>query len=116
MTNDIKISVYEVVGGHLCVASSDGQRVYERLAAVLEANHTVSLSFLNVEILTSAFLNAAIGQLYGKFSSAKIRASIKLEDMQQDDMHLLKRVVDNAKLYFKDPATYELAEQKARES
>ena len=116
MENGIKISVYEVVGGHLCVSSSDGQKVYERLAAVLEANRVVSLSFLNVEILTSAFLNAAIGQLYGKFSSEKIRASIKLEDMQQDDLHLLKRVVDNAKLYFKDPATYELAEQKARES
>ena len=113
MAEEIKISVYEIVGSHVCVSTTDGKRVYERLEPVLEANRKVSLSFRNVEFLTPAFLDAAIGQLYGKFDSAKIRASIKPEHMEEDDMHLLKRVADNAKLYFKDPETYELAEKKS---
>jgi hypothetical protein len=33
--------------------------------------------------------------------------------MQIDDLSLLKRVVDTAKLYFKDPRTFELALQES---
>ena len=103
MSEATKISIFEVVGNALCVASSDGQKVYERLNTALEANQDVTLSFHNVTTLTSAFLNAAIGQLYGKFSEEQIRDLLKVEDAEQDDLALLKRVVDNAKQYFKDP-------------
>ena len=102
MSEDIKISVFGIVGSPLCVASDDGQEVYKRLNTALGADRKVGLSFHNVTTLTSAFLNAAIGQLYGTFSEEHIRNLLKVEDMDQDDLALLKRVVDNAKLYFKD--------------
>ena len=107
MSEDIRISVFGIVGSPLCVASSDGQKVYERLNAALETDREVVLLFHNVTTLTSAFLNAAIGQLYGTFSEEQIRAQLKVEDMEQDDLALLKRVVDNAKLYFKDPKRFD---------
>ena len=106
MSTDIPISVFEVVGNSLCVASSDGQKVYTRLAAALKQDRHVLLSFRNVSTLTSAFLNAAIGQLYGEFDENQIRASLKVEDMESDDVALLKRVVDTAKVYFKDPQRF----------
>ncbi len=37
MPEDIQVSMFEVVGGPLCVASSDGQKVYNRLAAAIDA-------------------------------------------------------------------------------
>ena len=107
MLGDIQIYIFEVVGGHLCVASNDGQKVYDRLAAALKADRSIALSFRNVTTLTSAFLNAAIGQLYGAFSEEQIRSRLKVEDIEQDDLALLKRVVDNAKLYFKDPQRFD---------
>lgn len=100
---DIQISMFEVVGGPLCVASNDGQKVYERLAAALKADRHVTLSFRKVTTLTAAFLNAAVGQLYGTFSEEKIRSLLKVKDVESVDLALLKRVVDNAKLYFKSP-------------
>ena len=106
LPEEIRISIFEVVGGPLCVATSDGQKVYGRLAAALETNREVALSFRNVSALTAAFLNTAIGQLYGTFSEEKIRSLMKVEDAEQDDLALLKRVVDNAKLYFKDPQRF----------
>lgn len=106
MSEEIKISIFEVVGSSLCVASSDGQKVYERLNDALDADREVVLSFHNVTTLTSAFLNAAIGQLYGSFSEEKIRSLLKVVDAQRDDLGLLKRVVDNAKRYFKDPERF----------
>lgn len=97
------ISIFEVVGSPLCVASDDGQKVHKRLATALREKHGVVLSFRNVTALTSAFLNAAIGQLYGEFSEGQIRELLEVGDMAPDDLALLKRVVDTAKQYFRDP-------------
>ena len=107
MPEDIGISIFEVVGSPLCVASNDGQKVYNRLTAALEADRSIVLSFRNVTTLTSAFLNTAIGQLYGSFSEEKIRSRLKVKNVESDDLALLKRVVDNAKLYFKDPQRFD---------
>lgn len=107
MSEEIKISLFEVVGSPFCVASDNGQKVYDRLAAALRVNQEVFLSFRNVTALTAAFLNTAIGQLYGTFSEEHIRSLLKIEDAEQDDLALLRRVVDNAKLYFKDPKRYD---------
>lgn len=109
MNKDFKLSIFEIVGSPLCVASSDGQKVYDRLAAILKEGRNVTLSFYNVATLTSAFLNAAIGQLYGEFSEEQIRSLLKAQDMQSDDLALLKRVVETAKQYFKDPHRFQQA-------
>ena len=115
MQKNITISIYEVVGSPLCVASSDGQKVYDRLAIVLQENRSVALSFHNVTTLTSAFLNAAVGQLYGEFSEEKIRSLLRVEEMEPDDLFLLKRVVYTAKQYFKAPQKFEQAVRGAME-
>lgn len=104
---DIAISIFEVVGSPLCVASGDGQKVYDRLAPGIEQGHGVVLSFRNVTLLTSAFLNTAIGQLYGRFDEEQIRSSLNVADMEADDLVLLKRVVETAKRYFRDPESFD---------
>ena len=108
----IRISLFKVVGSPLCIAAGDGQKVFERVVSALTADKKISISFHNVTALTAAFLNAAVGQLYGVFSEEKIRSLLKVENIKQDDLALLKRVVDNAKLYFKDPERYNRAVQK----
>lgn len=107
MSQTINLSVFEIVGNPLCVASDDGQKVHDRIATALKEGHKVTLSFLNITSLTSAFLNAAIGQLYGEFSEGDIRAGLQVSDIAQDDLSLLKRVVETAKAYFKDPERFE---------
>ena len=109
MQKELTISIFEVVGSPLCVASSDGQKIYDRLAAALKEGQSTILSFHNVSTLTSAFLNAAIGQLYGEFNEEQIRALLKVKDMESDDLALLKRVVETAKQYFKDPQKFDQA-------
>lgn len=113
MSHVIRISPFEIVGSPLCVASDDGKKVFQRISTALEAGHTVTVSFQNVNSLTSAFLNAAIGQLYGSFSEKEIRARLKVQDMEPSDLALLKRVVETAKEYFKDPERFKKAEQAA---
>lgn len=113
MEKGLIISPYEIVGSQLCVASDDGQKVFERISVALKEGQPVTVSFRNVTSLTSAFLNAAIGQLYGAFPQEKIRAQLKVKDLVPADLVLLKRVVDTAKQYFKDPERFRKAEQAA---
>jgi STAS-like domain of unknown function (DUF4325) len=109
MTQNLVLSLYEIVGSSLCVASDDGQKVYNRLNAALKEGQNVTLSFRNITTLTSAFLNSAIGQLYGSFTEEQIRSLLKVQDIQKDDLGLLKRVVETAKQYFKDPRKFDQA-------
>ncbi len=115
MNNPITIRVFEVVGNGFCVASDDGQKVHDQIAIALREGRKVDISFHNVESLTSAFLNAAIGQLYGDFSEAQIKASVSVKDMSSDDLGLLKRVLDTAKLYFKYPERFKKAREEELE-
>lgn len=107
MSEEIRIKVFEVVGDELCVASSDGEKLYRRIHPFLRAGKKIVLSFNKINTITSAFFNSSIAPLYGDFDEALIRSSIVLEDMTPDDKLLLKRVTDNAKRYYKDPEAYE---------
>lgn len=109
MNQEIVVRVFDVVGGPLCVASDDGKLVHDKIAPLLREGKKVVLSFAQVDTVISAFLNAAIGQLYGEFKEEEIRARLTVRDMAQEDLVLLKRVVDNAKAYFKDPKRFNQA-------
>lgn len=102
MNNVNIIRVFDIVGGGLCVSSDDGQLVHDQIAKLLREKHKVIISFENVDTLISAFLNAAIGQLYGEFPEEDIRGYLSVENMDPEDMELLKRVIDNAKIYFEN--------------
>lgn len=112
----ITISVFEIVGSPLCVASDDGQKVYERIGKAIRQGRNVALSFMNITIMSPTFLNVAIGQLYGVFSEEEIRAKLTVKDMEPDDLFLLKRVVENAKAYFKNPELHEKATEQLLET
>lgn len=115
MSEHIHISAFEAVGSPFCVASSDGQKIYDHLTAALKMDRSIALSFRNVTTLTAAFLNAAIGQLYGIFSEEQIRSRLKVVDIEPNDLALLKRVVETAKLYFKDPGRFDRVIQEIME-
>jgi hypothetical protein len=113
MSDIITLRIYEIVGSSLCVASQDGQKVFEQIQQALKDGKKVRLSFQNVESLTSAFLNAAIGQLYGFFDNDLLKERLSVTNIEKDDLALLKRVIDTAKQYFKDPAVIEAVRREA---
>jgi hypothetical protein len=102
MAQTRRIVISQVVGSSICVASDDGHKVYDRVAESLQSQIPVVLSFQGVTRLTTAFLNAAVGQLYNEFSDAFIREHLSFEDIDNMSLDLLRRVVQRAKLYFRD--------------
>lgn len=103
------ISVYQIAGGPLCVASGDGQKVFERIKRTIEAGGSVNVSFEDVTAVASAFLNSALGQLYGTFDEECIRSRIKIIDIKRSDLRLLVAVIRTAKVYFKNKEGFDRA-------
>lgn len=99
----IKVIVYNVVGNSFCVEADDGQLIFNLLEKAFKENRAIQLDFQNVEMITSAFLNTAVGQLYRDYDSRFIKEHLSVVNMLPEDMALLKRAVDTAKLFYSDP-------------
>ena len=105
--NTIKLSVYSITGDSFCIAAEDGEKVFIQIRKALDEERSIDISFLNVDMITSAFLNTAIGQIYGNFDENKIKSRLSVSDIKDEDKLLLKRVIDTAKAYYKDPSQFE---------
>ncbi len=107
---NITIPISSIVGGGICVSATDGQKVYEHVRKGVVDGDRVALSFSGITRMTTAFLNAAVGQLYGEFSEADIRKHLA-EPVDFEPWHIsrLRLVVDRAKEYFRDTDRVEKA-------
>ena len=109
MTQPITVRVYDIIGGPLCVSIEDGQRLYDKIVPLLKGGTPVALSFERIDTLISAFLNAAIGQLYGELSGDRIHEFLSFRDLADDDSEVLKRVIENSIAYFQNPDAFDQA-------
>jgi len=101
--NSITINIVNTIGDVYGVEAEDGQKVFELILKAFNENKKVHLSFQNIEMLTTAFLNTAVGQLYKDHSEDFIKANLSVSDLTESGKVALKRVVITAKLYYKDP-------------
>ena len=99
--------VYQIVGNSYCVEEKEGEGVYEILCEFIKEKHPVNLSFMNIKLVTVSFLNSAIGKLYKVFTEEEIRTYLTVSNIDDIDKVLLKKVVSNAKEYYKNPTFLE---------
>jgi hypothetical protein len=96
----VNINVFETAGANCCVAACDGQKIHDRIVAAFCENKKVELSFAGTSDLTPAFLNSAVGQLYGSFPAESIESNLSFTNILEEDEIILKRVIERAKTYF----------------
>ncbi len=102
-----KINIFEQVGGVNAVSVEDGEKVFKLIKKAIDENLKVILDFNNIKLMTTSFLNAAIGQLYGNYNETKVKDHLSLENLSQLHLETLKRVVDRSKDYFKDKKRFD---------
>jgi len=97
------LSIKDIINNNLAVSTEDGDIVYNEINSFLQKGEKVILDFNDIFVITTAFLNVAIGKLYGnkEFNSDFLNQNIKLSNVEQDDIILFKKVIDTAKEYFK---------------
>jgi hypothetical protein len=105
--NPFRINVLKITGGNAAISSDNGDIVFQGIDKAFRSNISVIIDFINIEIIVSTFLNASIGQLYGSYESEFIRSHLKVENMSNDDLGILKKVVERAKEYFRNKKNFE---------
>ncbi|NOX66464.1 MAG: STAS-like domain-containing protein [Chlorobi bacterium] len=109
MANEfISISVFDTIGS-LCVASDDGQKVFNVIKKVFDDGLKVKLSFRNTCMITGAFLNSAISQLNACFDGRRLEDNLRIEDISDEDRLYCKGVMSIANLYYENPEKMENA-------
>lgn len=112
MAERITFKIFDIVGGPVWVSTDDGQKVFDKITAAFKAGRAVDLSFANRENMITAFLNAAIGQLYGgQYDEAFLKEHLAYRDISDDDRAMLERATANARRYFANRPAYDQAWQ-----
>jgi len=110
-----KIKVLDFLSDPLCVTVEDGQKIFDLIQPEIANNVPLEVSFERIDLIISAFLNVAIGQLYGTFTEEKIGSLLSYSHLEEDDMELLRIVVANALRYYSNQENYDLAAQEVLE-
>jgi uncharacterized protein DUF4325 len=86
--------------GPICADPDDGGRLCDQTRQALESGDCVVLDFSGVTTLTSAFLNAAIGCLFGSFAVEELDRRLSWIGLDKTDESLMRLVRSNAVRFF----------------
>ncbi len=103
------IIIREIIKGDIAVSTSDGDLVHDLITDYFKNHKTISIDFEEISIMTTAFLNAAIGQLYSNpfYSDEFLNKHLHLKNVAKEDRILFSEVVKRAKEYFRDKDNFE---------
>ena len=101
--------IKDIIESDIAVATEAGDKVFKEIIFHLNKKNKIVVDFIDISIVTTAFLNAAIGQLYSneEFYSEFLNDYLKLINVQEEDQPLFAMVIKRAKEYFKDRKGFE---------
>lgn len=93
------ISVKEIINKPIAVSTDDAKKVQEEIKKLIEKNENIEVSFENISMLISHFLNVSIGELYPIYKDKWDKLdNIKFIGINADDLELLKtRIIPSFK-------------------
>lgn len=97
-----QLKIIDIINRDTAVSSDDGEIVHTQIVNCITENSIAELDFSGITILTTAFLNSAIGQLYNTYSSDQLNNTLRLKNVINEDKILFKKVIERAKEYFKN--------------
>jgi len=119
MKDFFKINIFNVINSPFCISPEDGQKIYGLIVNALKDGKDIQLSFLNITMVITAFLNEAIGVLYKDFPQETID-NIEFIDISEDFKEAfyasLEKVKTGAPIYYShqkelDDATSNILEE-----
>jgi hypothetical protein len=97
----------DIIGIDTAVSTDDGEKVFQAIDLLLKLDTIVELDFSGITIMTTAFLNAAIGQLYSTYIGDQLNKNLILKNVTPENKGRLLQVVERAKEYFSNKKKFE---------
>lgn len=100
MKKEFYIDVAEKIENPSALTQEQGNIIYNAIVPAIEQGKHIILDFDHVESMITAFLNNAIGQLYGKFTSEQISECLEIVNFPDVKKSTLNLVISNAKKFY----------------
>lgn len=108
MTSLYKLSVVGFIGSPFAVAEKDADLLRLELIERLSAGQKVVLDFDGIDMLTTSFINPAIGMLYGStLTPDRIDALLEFEGVYEEDLERINRAKVRGKEHRAHPELFE---------
>ncbi len=104
---NIIINVRTVINSPFCIDAADGQKIYELLHKALSEKKHVTLSFRGIELLITAFLNTAVGQLFKDFTEERISSYLSKTELNPQFEPVWEKVLEGAPVFYAHPEVIE---------
>ena len=103
-----KIKISDYVTLNQAVTPDEGTKVYDMIVSYISSGNTpVELDFSDIDIMTTAFLNVAVGSLYKDFTSEELNQFLQLKGLSESHMIRVKQVANNAKAFYADKEDFD---------
>jgi len=111
----LKISVADIIGETICISVKDGEKLYNAICDGLSSNDFLEVSFAGIDLIITAFLHEAVGQLLEKFSKMDIQQRIRFTNLEPDDEKTIQLVITHAVDYYNNQGAYDSVMREAHE-
>ena len=105
--NWTNIRISDEIESISAISVDDGIIIFSKIDKSLNLEVKVNLDFQDINFMTTAFINAAIGQLFGKYSDEFLQENLKFLNLKPEDERLIKQVIERAKEYFANSVDFE---------
>lgn len=95
-----RLYVSQLINSKLAVSSKNADIIFNYLESSLKNKEKVIIDFSNIETLTTAFLNIAIGKLYGITDASTLNSYLTIDraTLNSFQAQKIQLVMNNAKL------------------
>lgn len=94
----MELMIKDIIGSDIASDNEQGDLIFDQIVSGVD-NHEkqIFLDFSDLKLITTAFLNNAIGKLYKKYSTQELKGLLKVKNIKnKNDLELLRLVVLNA--------------------
>lgn len=105
------ILISKIIRGEYAVSPEDGKIIYELINQEIKNKNKVDLDFNGIDLMTTAFLNNAIGALYKNFNGDELNQYLSMSNISDSDLLLAKKAIERAKLTFTDETKKRIEEE-----
>lgn len=102
MSEPIPIKVVDLINSPRAVAPNDGERVFDEICPLLKSGQKVQLSFAGITMVITAFLNAAVGKLFGELTEQQFNDLLEIRDLRDAFQPSLESSIKWSKAFFKN--------------
>ncbi len=84
------------------ITPQEGQPIFAEIDRFLNEGYKVVLDFGGIDLMTTAFLNVVIGNLYKDHTSEQLKERLDFKNCNISTTERIKRVIETAKQFYKD--------------